>query len=108
MRKDLGIVYQLYRKTPLMGEQHQQDQIICQELSVHQLGLQQIWVFRIMTIIKVKVTISRIHAAEGQELRQFLHSNPNNVWTSFCQESVKQKVDCHKTSTYQNAEHPRI
>ena len=56
-----------------MGEQHQQDQIICQKFSVHQLGLQQIWVFRIKTIIKAKVTISRIHATEGQKLRQFLH-----------------------------------
>ena len=91
-----------------MGEQHQQGQIISQRFSVHQLGLQQIWVFRIKTIIKVKVTISRIHAAEGQELRQFLHCNPNNVRTGFCQESVKQKMDCHITIPYQNAEHPRI
>ena len=91
-----------------MGEQHQQDQIICQKFSVHQLGLQQIWVFRIKTIIKAKVTISRIHATEGQKLRQFLHCNSNVVWTGFCQESDQQKVDCHKTSSHQNAEYPGV
>ena len=40
-----------------MGEQHQQDQGIYQKFSVHQLGLQQIWVFGIRTTIKDEITI---------------------------------------------------